>query len=117
LKHDGTFFGRERYSGFLDRIFTMQLQHGRKMRHIQAIRSPLDAPLATLHPNQILSFHQWCQLNGISERTGRRILASPDGPIVTQLSSNRFGISVGNNAVWQESREVRRERGRAKGRV
>jgi hypothetical protein len=61
---------------------------------------------ATLHDNQVLTFRQWCGLNGISARTGRRILAAPGGPIVTRLSPRRFGITVGNNRRWQQSREV-----------
>jgi hypothetical protein len=66
--------------------------------------SSLDAPLATSHPNQILTFHEWCQLNRISVRTGRRIIQRGEGPIVTQLSPQRIGVSVGNNALWQASR-------------
>jgi hypothetical protein len=67
--------------------------------------SALDAPLATSHPNQILTFHEWCRLNRISLRTGRRIVTSGKGPIVTQLSTKRIGISIANNAAWQQSRE------------
>jgi hypothetical protein len=57
-----------------------------------------------LHPDQILSFRQWCELNNISERTGARILASPDGPVVVQLSAKRIGIRVSDNRAWQASR-------------
>jgi hypothetical protein len=53
---------------------------------------------------QVLSFRQWCGLNGFSERTGRRVLASGNGPVVIQLSEKRIGISVGNNCAWQASR-------------
>jgi hypothetical protein len=66
--------------------------------------SPLDAPLAPAHPNQILTFHEWCRLNRISERTGRRIVERGE-VVVTQLSPKRVGISVANNARWQASRE------------
>lgn len=52
----------------------------------------------------VLTFHEWCSLCGFSERTGRRILASGDGPVVTQLSPKRIGISRGNNRRWQASR-------------
>jgi len=62
-------------------------------------------PLSAHHPNQILLFLDWCRLNGLSERTGRRILTSGNGPVITQLSPNRIGITVGNNARWQQSRE------------
>jgi hypothetical protein len=68
-------------------------------------RLSLDEPFASLHPNQILLFDEWCELNRISPRTGRRILASGKGPAVTQLSKQRIGITVANNAKWQASRE------------
>jgi hypothetical protein len=68
-------------------------------------QSALATPLATSHPNQIMTFREWCQLNRISVRTGRRIIAGGNGPVVTQLSPKRVGISVGNNAAWQASRE------------
>jgi hypothetical protein len=62
---------------------------------------------ATRDDDQVLSFAEWCALNKISRRTGTRILAGPDGPIVTQLSAHRIGITRGNNAKWQQSRERR----------
>jgi hypothetical protein len=57
-----------------------------------------------LNQHQIIKFVDWCQLNGISVATGRRILKSGKGPIVTQLSDRRIGISVGANAEWQAAR-------------
>jgi hypothetical protein len=86
---------------------SLLLEHGRRPRQILPKWSPLDAPLAPLDPNQILSFHEWCRLNRISVRTGRRIITSDNGPVVTQLSPKRIGISVANNARWQRSRERR----------
>ena len=71
---------------------------------IQPKRSTLDEPLAIAHPNQVLTFHEWCQLNRISVRTGRRIIASGTGPTVTHLSPRRVGISIENNARWQASK-------------
>jgi hypothetical protein len=67
--------------------------------------SPLPALPAILNDDQVLDFRQWCALNRISPRTGRRILDAPGGPVVTQLSANRIGISVKNNRAWQGSRE------------
>ena len=49
------------------------------------------------------------QLNHVSERTGRRIIKGPDGPVVTQLSSKRIGISVANNKKWQDRRASKQE--------
>jgi hypothetical protein len=54
--------------------------------------------------NRVLSFRQWCILSGISARTGRRILASGNGPTVTQLSEKRIGVTIGNNRRWQKAR-------------
>ena len=56
--------------------------------------------------DQVLSFKQWCRLNGIGERTGRRILAGPKSqrPAVTRLSERRMGITRGNNRLWQQQR-------------
>jgi hypothetical protein len=67
--------------------------------------SGLAEPLSALHDDQVLTFHEWCRLNGFSERTGRRVLGGPDGPIVTQLSSRRIGVTVRNNRRWQQWRE------------
>jgi hypothetical protein len=55
------------------------------------------------HDQQVLTFREWCNLNNISERTGRRILKSPGGPVVTMLTTRRFGITLGNNKIWQVS--------------
>ena len=68
----------------------------------------LDAPLTSLADDQVLSFFEWCQLNRISERTGRRILDGPDGPTVTMLSPRRVGVTVRANREWQRAHEVRR---------
>lgn len=58
------------------------------------------------HPDDfVLTFKEWCAANRLSERNGRRILAGPDGPIVTMLSARRIGITVANNRRWQKSRE------------
>jgi hypothetical protein len=52
----------------------------------------------------VLTFKEWCALNGFSPRTGRRILNAPGAPIVTQLSPKRIGITRGNNRRWQASK-------------
>jgi predicted site-specific integrase-resolvase len=49
---------------------------------------------------RILSFKQWCQLNGFSESTGRRVIRA--GKIrVIQLSERRIGIGEDDNADFQ----------------
>ena len=68
----------------------------------------LDAPLTSLADDQVLTFPEWCRLNRISERTGYRIINSPDGPPTVQLSPRRFGITVRANREWQHARERKR---------
>jgi hypothetical protein len=58
-----------------------------------------------IEDDKVLSFRQWCEINGLAERTGRRVLASGNGPVVTQVSAKRMGVTVRNNRVWQASRE------------
>ena len=58
----------------------------------------------SLDDDKVLTFAEWCELNRIGKRTGRRIICSGNGPVVTQLSERRIGITVGNNRRWQESR-------------
>jgi predicted DNA-binding transcriptional regulator AlpA len=58
---------------------------------------------------RILSFAQWCALNGISAATGRRIIKSGRGPSLVRLSDRRFGITVASNAAWQAARASKPE--------
>ena len=58
----------------------------------------------SLDDDKVLTFAEWCKLNRIGQRTGRRILTSGCGPVVTQLSERRIGITVGNNRRWQTAR-------------
>jgi predicted DNA-binding transcriptional regulator AlpA len=62
------------------------------------------AASAYLNDDRILSFRQWCELNGISEKTGRRLVKRGEGPTVTRLTDVKIGVSVRNNRIWQESR-------------
>ena len=59
-----------------------------------------------LNQFRVLSFAQWCALNGISPATGRRLLARGEGPTITRLSDRRIGITVGANADWQAKRAI-----------
>lgn len=61
---------------------------------------------ASLQPDdhRVLSFRQWCMLNSFSLSTGRRIINAGNGPVITQLSPRRIGVTIRNNRAWQESR-------------
>jgi hypothetical protein len=78
-------------------------QHRKARRPAQAAR-PFSLAGFENDDNRVLSFRQWCTLNGVSARTGRRILASGAGPVVTQLSARRIGISLRANREWQASK-------------
>jgi hypothetical protein len=70
----------------------------------QSRRDALDAPLSKSHPDQVLTFIEWCRLNQFSKRTGRRILDGPNPPEVTMLSPRRIGITIAANRRWQAAR-------------
>ena len=54
--------------------------------------------------NRVLTLAQWCALNGISLATGRRLINAGTGPVITQLSPRRIGVTVRDNRPWQASR-------------
>ena len=58
----------------------------------------------SIEGDRVLTFAEWCALNKIGQRTGRRIIRSANGPVVTQLSARRIGITVANNRHWQASK-------------
>jgi hypothetical protein len=55
-----------------------------------------------------LTLVEWGALNSLSERQARRILASADGPVITQLSAKRRGVTVRANREWQARRALTR---------
>jgi predicted DNA-binding transcriptional regulator AlpA len=65
---------------------------------------PPDPTPPVEHRDRVLSFQQWCRINGFSPATGHRILKSGTGPSVLQLSPRRIGIKESANAAWQASR-------------
>jgi predicted DNA-binding transcriptional regulator AlpA len=54
--------------------------------------------------DRVLSLPQWAKLAGLSERTGRDIIARGDGPKIVQLSENRIGIRVCDHREWLTTR-------------
>lgn len=54
---------------------------------------------------RVLTIAQWCEVNGFSLDTGRRLIKAGKGPVITQISDRRIGVTVGNNRRWQQSRE------------
>jgi hypothetical protein len=54
--------------------------------------------------HRVMTFRQWCALNGFSLATGRRILKSGTGPAIVRLSPRRIGVVVADNRAWLASR-------------
>jgi predicted DNA-binding transcriptional regulator AlpA len=54
--------------------------------------------------HRVMTFREWCRVNGISVSTGRRIINAGTGPQIVQLSPRRIGIAVAANAKWLASR-------------
>jgi hypothetical protein len=54
---------------------------------------------------RVLTISQWCVVNNFSIDTGRRLIKAGKGPVITQISDRRIGITAGNNRKWQQSRE------------
>lgn len=52
----------------------------------------------------VLTFKEFCAAISVSERQGRDILRSGNGPRVTRLSERRIGITRANLRTWLEAR-------------
>lgn len=61
---------------------------------------------AGIDDDRMLTFADWCQLNGFSASTGQRLIASGQGPAFVQLSTRRKGVTVGENRRWQHARMI-----------
>src|SRR5262245_50507525 len=70
-------------------------------------RSALHQSPVALADSRVMTFAEWCALNGFSQRTGRRLVKRGDGPPIVRLSPQRIGITVRHNREWQESRVQR----------
>jgi predicted DNA-binding transcriptional regulator AlpA len=68
---------------------------------------PLDdnEPVLRLNDARVLTFREWAKLNGISQRTAWRLIASGNGPVITQLSARRIGVTIAADRAWKASRD------------
>ena len=78
-------------------------QRAQRLAKAKPERLRLRQRLAT-DDDAVWTFKEWCAVNGISVRTGRRLLQSGRGPIVTMLSDKRVGISRRHDREWKASR-------------
>jgi predicted DNA-binding transcriptional regulator AlpA len=56
-----------------------------------------------IEDDRVMTFAEWCELNGFSASTGQRVIASGKGPRFIQLSARRKGVTIGENRRWQKS--------------
>ena len=70
----------------------------------QQVREVQQLLLTAVHPQQVMTLRQWADLNSLGYSSARRILASGQGPKITQLSERRIGIRVADNDKWQATR-------------
>src|SRR5262245_43801047 len=59
-----------------------------------------------LDDDRVMTFSEWCRLNGFSEATGRRLRRAGKAAAFVQLSDRRVGCTVRSNREWQESRKI-----------
>ena len=78
-------------------------QREQRLKKQNAAKQALRQRLA-VDDDAVLTFAEWCALNGFSVRVGRNVIKSGDGPIITGLSDRRIGITRKNNREWQASR-------------
>ena len=53
---------------------------------------------------KVYPFRAWCQKNGMSVKTGRRLVKAGLGPKLTDLTERIKGVREDHDAEWLESR-------------
>jgi predicted DNA-binding transcriptional regulator AlpA len=59
---------------------------------------------AVVDPDRVMPLPAWCERCGFSEATGRRLIKTGQGPIVTWLSERRMGIRERHHREWLDAR-------------
>ncbi len=80
----------------------MDSMAGRKNQRQRA--GGVASPFPPSHDDYVLTLAEWCALNRFSQRTGRRVIRSGNGPVVTRLTERLLGVRVTDNHRWQQSR-------------
>jgi hypothetical protein len=78
-------------------------QRAQRLRRTREQRRRLRKQLST-DDDVVLTFKEWCALNRIGERNGRRLLREGLGPKLTHLSERRIGIRRRDNRAWLDAR-------------
>jgi hypothetical protein len=56
--------------------------------------------------DEVRPFRAWCEACGISPATGRRMIKSGRGPVITRLSDRRIGVRGRHHRNWLDERAV-----------
>ena len=57
--------------------------------------------------DRVLPLSDWFRRVGLPSRSGRRLIASGEGPIITELTEQRKGVRERDHIAWLERRRVR----------
>jgi hypothetical protein len=54
--------------------------------------------------DRVTPLSDWFRRVGLPSRSGRRLIASGDGPVITELSERRKGVRERDHIAWLEAR-------------
>jgi hypothetical protein len=60
--------------------------------------------------DRVTPLRDWYARVGLPERSGRRLIASGNGPQLTQLTEKTKGVRERHHLAWLESRKARRSK-------
>ena len=56
--------------------------------------------------DQVTPLADWFRRVGLPSRSGRRLIASGEGPVITELTERRRGVRERDHIAWLEARRV-----------
>jgi hypothetical protein len=77
----------------------------RRLREAERRRLQTEERDRALDDQRVMTKRQCAEINSISVWTLDRLIKAGKGPVITQISDRRIGVTIGNNRKWQASRE------------
>jgi hypothetical protein len=56
--------------------------------------------------DRVTPLTDWFRRIGLPTRSGRRLIASGEGPVITELTERRRGVRERDHIAWLEARRV-----------
>jgi hypothetical protein len=56
--------------------------------------------------DRVLPLTDWFRRVGLPSRSGRRLIASGAGPVITELTERRKGVRERDHIAWLEARRI-----------